>query len=154
MLVRRLVQPRAVQVARTKGQGLIRTRASVLSRCPHSPSPQARKLFCMAGEIRMFSTMTSSPPGAGLAHSSNTGTSGFVKHHIKLDGGKQITYEAFEGSMEKPLIDKREYKLIRLENGLEALLIHDPEADKASAAMDVRVGHVSDPEGLDGLAHF
>ena len=154
MLVRRLVQPRAVQVARTKGQGLIRTRASVLSRCPHSPSPQARKLFCMAGEIRMFSTMTSSPPGAGLARSSNTGTSGFVKHHIKLDGGKQITYEAFEGSMEKPLIDKREYKLIRLENGLEALLIHDPEADKASAAMDVRVGHLSDPEGLYGMAHF
>jgi len=41
-----------------------------------------------------------------------------------------------------------------LENGLEALVISDPKADKASAAMDVKVGHLSDPEDLQGLAHF
>jgi predicted Zn-dependent peptidase len=41
-----------------------------------------------------------------------------------------------------------------LENGLEALVISDPKCDKASAAMDVKVGHLSDPEDLQGLAHF
>lgn len=34
------------------------------------------------------------------------------------------------------------------------LLISDAECDKAAAAMDVRVGHLSDPPYLPGLAHF
>lgn len=37
---------------------------------------------------------------------------------------------------------------------MEVLLIHDPLTDKAAAAMDVRVGHLNDPEDLQGLAHF
>lgn len=37
---------------------------------------------------------------------------------------------------------------------MEVLLISDPTTDKASASMDVRVGHLSDPEDLQGLAHF
>jgi len=41
-----------------------------------------------------------------------------------------------------------------LENGLEALLIRDDKADKASGALDVKVGHLADPEDLQGLAHF
>jgi hypothetical protein len=36
-------------------------------------------------------------------------------------------------------------RLVRLANGLEALVISDPEADKAAAALTVRVGHLSDP---------
>lgn len=55
---------------------------------------------------------------------------------------------------EKPLLDNREYKVIQLKNGLEALLVHDPETDKSSAALDVNVGSFSDPEDLNGLAHF
>lgn len=41
-----------------------------------------------------------------------------------------------------------------LENGLEAMIVSDPKTDKAAAAMDVKVGHLSDPEDLPGLAHF
>lgn len=37
---------------------------------------------------------------------------------------------------------------------MEVLLIHDATTDKSSAAMDVRVGHLNDPEDLQGLAHF
>lgn len=48
----------------------------------------------------------------------------------------------------------RANSLIMLENGMECLLISDPTTDKASAAMDVAVGHLSDPEDLQGLAHF
>ncbi|KAH7661783.1 insulysin protein [Dioscorea alata] len=54
----------------------------------------------------------------------------------------------------KPRKDKREYRRIVLPNSLEVLLISDPETDKAAAAMNVSVGYFSDPEGLEGLAHF
>ena len=37
-----------------------------------------------------------------------------------------------------PAVDRFAYRLIVLENGLQALLIHDPNADKAAAACDVR----------------
>ncbi|CAB4420535.1 unnamed protein product [Rhizophagus irregularis] len=50
--------------------------------------------------------------------------------------------------------DDRSYKLIRLSNELEALLIHDANTDKSSASLDVNVGYFCDPESLSGLAHF
>ncbi|GAA0575442.1 insulinase family protein [Halomonas salifodinae] len=50
--------------------------------------------------------------------------------------------------------DVREYRLLSLDNGLTALLVHDPEADKAAASMNVSVGSADDPEDLAGLAHF
>jgi len=50
--------------------------------------------------------------------------------------------------------DDRLYSVIELPNKLTCLLISDPTTDKASAAMDVRVGHLSDPEEAPGLAHF
>ena len=34
------------------------------------------------------------------------------------------------------------------------LLVSDPSTDKAAAAMDVHIGHMSDPPNLPGLAHF
>ncbi|KAK2595763.1 metalloprotease [Conoideocrella luteorostrata] len=55
--------------------------------------------------------------------------------------------------LEKPDLDNRQYRVVRLENDLEALLVCDPETDKASAAMDVNVGNFSDEEGMPGLAH-
>lgn len=36
--------------------------------------------------------------------------------------------------------DDRKYRAIRLENGFQALLIHDATTDKAAAALDVHVG--------------
>ncbi|WP_355659487.1 insulinase family protein [Halomonas salifodinae] len=50
--------------------------------------------------------------------------------------------------------DIRDYRLLTLDNGLTALLVHDPEADKAAASMNVSVGSADDPEDLAGLAHF
>ncbi|CAI9099928.1 OLC1v1036825C1 [Oldenlandia corymbosa var. corymbosa] len=54
----------------------------------------------------------------------------------------------------KPRNDKREYRRIVLDNALQVLLISDPETDKCAASMGVGVGAFSDPEGLEGLAHF
>ena len=50
--------------------------------------------------------------------------------------------------------DDRCYKIITLPNQLTALLISDNTTDKASAALDVRIGHLSDPNNAPGLAHF
>ncbi|GLT96012.1 hypothetical protein SLE2022_136620 [Rubroshorea leprosula] len=54
----------------------------------------------------------------------------------------------------KPRTDNRQYQRIVLKNSLQVLLISDPETDKCAAAMDVGVGSFSDPDGLEGLAHF
>ncbi|KAL3755301.1 hypothetical protein ACJRO7_002364 [Eucalyptus globulus] len=54
----------------------------------------------------------------------------------------------------KPRSDKREYRRVVLRNALEVLLISDPDTDKCAASMDVSVGSFSDPDGLEGLAHF
>lgn len=55
--------------------------------------------------------------------------------------------------LERPALDDRSYRIITLSNQLEAILIHDPETDKASAALDVNVGSFSDWEDLPGIAH-
>lgn len=75
----------------------------------------------------------------------------------------------------KPIVkseqDDREYRIIQLENGLRATLVHDGKADKAAASLDVAVGHLYDPvcftrshvyalskryfqADMPGLAHF
>jgi len=56
-------------------------------------------------------------------------------------------------SLETPSLDNRKYKVIRLPNQLEVLLVHDADTDKASAAMDVNVGNFSDDASMPGLAH-
>ncbi|PMR76290.1 peptidase M16 [Billgrantia endophytica] len=50
--------------------------------------------------------------------------------------------------------DARDYRVLTLDNGLTALLVSDPEADRAAASMNVGVGSAQDPEDLAGLAHF
>nr|POE87489.1 a-factor-processing enzyme [Quercus suber] len=61
--------------------------------------------------------------------------------------------ERLADALEKPLLDDRSYRVIKLPNQLEALLIHDPDTDKASAAMDVNVGSFSDGDDMPGIAH-
>ena len=48
----------------------------------------------------------------------------------------------------------RDYRAIELPNGLRALLIHDPDTDKAAASLDVKVGSGNDPLARQGMAHF
>ncbi|RCH79537.1 Insulinase (Peptidase M16), partial [Rhizopus stolonifer] len=64
-------------------------------------------------------------------------------------------YWTFVRSLEKSDNDDRSYRLIKLaSNDLQVLLVHDKDTDKSSAALDVHVGHISDPADLQGLAHF
>jgi insulysin len=52
----------------------------------------------------------------------------------------------FTKPLQKSDNDDRDYRLIRIaSNDLQVLLIRDKDTDKASAALDVHVGHLSDP---------
>ena len=61
--------------------------------------------------------------------------------------------ERLADHLEKPELDDRSYRVVKLPNKLEALLVHDPDTDKASAALSVEVGSYSDPEDMPGMAH-
>ncbi|TFK92329.1 hypothetical protein K466DRAFT_582051, partial [Polyporus arcularius HHB13444] len=63
-------------------------------------------------------------------------------------------YDVFTKPIQKSPQDDREYRLIRLGNGLQAMLVHHAKADKAAASLDVAVGHLYDPDDMPGLAHF
>ncbi|ORZ23957.1 Metalloenzyme, LuxS/M16 peptidase-like protein [Absidia repens] len=64
-------------------------------------------------------------------------------------------YWIYAQPLEKSDNDDRDYRLIKLaNNSLQVLLVHDKDTDKSSAALDVHVGHLSDPVELQGLAHF
>ncbi|KAH8587197.1 Metalloenzyme, LuxS/M16 peptidase-like protein [Bisporella sp. PMI_857] len=55
--------------------------------------------------------------------------------------------------LEIPSVDTRKYRVIRLPNQLEVLLVHDADTDMASAAMGVNVGCFSDELDMPGVAH-
>ena len=50
--------------------------------------------------------------------------------------------------------DDKAYRYVELDNGLRALLISDPDTEKAAASLDVYVGSASNPADRGGLAHF
>ena len=58
-----------------------------------------------------------------------------------------VTAEAVKG-------DKRVTKTFSLKNGLDILLISDPDVHRSAAALSVGVGHLHDPVEKQGLAHY
>lgn len=61
-------------------------------------------------------------------------------------GNQQIPpYEVYSKHIIRSERDERDYRVIRLRNGLQAMLVHDLKADKAAASLDVAVGHLYDP---------
>ena len=57
-----------------------------------------------------------------------------------------------DADIERPAVDRRRYRLVRLANGVEALLVSDGDADEAGAALSVKAGSFDDTRL--GLAHF
>eukprot|EP01061_Rhynchopus_euleeides_P036717 TRINITY_DN619_c0_g2_i1.p1 TRINITY_DN619_c0_g2~~TRINITY_DN619_c0_g2_i1.p1 ORF type:complete len:1061 (+),score=393.50 TRINITY_DN619_c0_g2_i1:107-3289(+) len=59
--------------------------------------------------------------------------------------------------LEIPSIDVqsgRSYKHATLKNGLQVLVISDPNTSRGAASMDCKVGKINDPDEVPGLAHF
>ena len=64
------------------------------------------------------------------------------------------TTRILQETFAKPQTDSKNYRLIELASGVRCLLVQDPRAEKCAAALDVHVGHMSDPVDRPGLAHF
>jgi len=84
-------------------------------------------------------------PAASAAQPSSSGAS--------IEATERGT-AVFGGAVAASPADPRDFRALRLANGLEVLLVFDPLADGAAAALDVHVGHYSDPPAFPGLAHF
>ena len=54
-------------------------------------------------------------------------------------------YAVFTKPIEASLNDDRSYRMIRLPNEMEILLVHDANTDKSAACLDVHVGNLTDP---------
>ncbi|KAI0062244.1 hypothetical protein BV25DRAFT_1804109 [Artomyces pyxidatus] len=72
----------------------------------------------------------------------------------RVESPNAPAYWTYTKPIQKSEQDDREYRVIRLDNGLQAVLVHDAKADKAAASLDVAVGHLDDPDDMPGLAHF
>lgn len=59
-----------------------------------------------------------------------------------------------EPSLKQSPNDVKKYQTLTLENGLRVLLIENATSNKAAAALAVNVGHFSDPNHRQGMAHF
>lgn len=68
----------------------------------------------------------------------------------------KYTILADNDNIERPILDDRSYRFIKLNNNdLHVLLINDPSTDKSAAALDVNVGSFADKKyNVSGLAHF
>ncbi|KAJ1917679.1 metalloprotease [Tieghemiomyces parasiticus] len=73
-----------------------------------------------------------------------------------LSGDATLPYYVYQTPLDQSFSDDCAYRLIRLPNQLEALIVQaqPDEAVKSSAALVVQVGDCADPPGLPGLAHF
>jgi insulysin len=75
-----------------------------------------------------------------------------------LSAQSGLNYEFIEDKagllVATPDLAKRQIRKIRLENGLEALLISDPLTHESGAALSVAVGSWDDPKDRPGMAHF
>ncbi|PWY88039.1 LuxS/MPP-like metallohydrolase [Aspergillus sclerotioniger CBS 115572] len=103
---------------------------------PRFPSAHGRR---SSPAVRSSHAFVSLSPTTRASFSSSTAIMGSI--------------ERIAESLEKPELDDRSYRVIRLPNRLEALLVHDPDTDKASAAVNVNVGNFSDADDMPGMAH-
>lgn len=129
----------------------------------------AHRFFASSAQYptRLASHLTQSSIMRGMDFNANTTLEEDTKNWKSVPAkGNMPVYHVYDAPIQKSPADDREYRVVRLENGLEAVLIHDAKTDKAAASLDVAVGHLSDPvsnhsikstmlhEGFLGRANF
>lgn len=77
---------------------------------------------------------------------------------MSIPSKTEINTDSAHSSAAQPIIisqnDLRSYRALTLDNQLSIILVSDPKADKAAAAMNVAIGSGQDPDNFAGLAHF
>ena len=75
-------------------------------------------------------------------------------HWIRVEKSGAIPYRVYTKHIVKSEGDEREYRIIQLDNGLWATLVHDGKADKSAASLNVAVGHLYDPVCSTTILHL
>ena len=71
-----------------------------------------------------------------------------------VGGGNTTSNDSNVTTIIAPQNDHSSYKVLVLPNQLRVVLVSDPNATEAAAAIDVNAGSFNNPAGVDGLAHF
>ena len=101
--------------------------------------------FTRSSAVPSLRKSLSSPPPLPLKRAISTTV---ARLYATMPPVRRVT-EALQTSS----LDDRSYRVIELPNKLEALLVHDPKTDKASASVNVNVGSFSDADDMPGMAH-
>ena len=78
----------------------------------------------------------------------------FIVQGADKDVGEGNTTSDDSNTIIAPQNDHSSYKVLVLPNQLRVVLVSDPNATEAAAAIDVNAGSFNNPAGVDGLAHF
>ena len=73
---------------------------------------------------------------------------------LLLLAAPSLVAETTIGRIERSSTDTRDYRAFVLDNGLTAMVVSDPDANHAAAALNLRVGGGNDPKDRNGMAHF
>uniref|UniRef100_A0A182J3K6 Insulin-degrading enzyme n=1 Tax=Anopheles atroparvus TaxID=41427 RepID=A0A182J3K6_ANOAO len=76
--------------------------------------------------------------------------------NVSTTSSQSTNNTSFErtNTITKSAQDSREYRGLKLSNGMKIMLVSDPTTDRSAAALSVAVGHLCDPKELPGLAHL
>ena len=75
----------------------------------------------------------------------------FVALWAPLQVRAETGWQPIQETIRKSDKDNRQYRAIRLDNGMVVLLVSDPQAVKSLSALVVPVGSLEDPEAYRGL---
>ncbi|HEY7866145.1 MAG TPA: insulinase family protein [Psychromonas sp.] len=78
----------------------------------------------------------------------------FLSFSSLLSAEAASSVEILETAIIKSPNDAREYRVIRLTNQLEVLLVSDPDLENSAASLSVPIGSMHNPDQQLGLAHY
>lgn len=77
----------------------------------------------------------------------------FLYFFIKLNSNKSIILLENK-DMIKPIIDTKQYRVIKLYNNLEVTLISDQESEVCGASMGIGLGYLNEDNDIEGFTHL
>lgn len=130
-----------------------------------SPSPHAQQEPAI-GDTQSFLEQTSTKEAESIYDSPLFLETQWPGYSVKKSEKEEVSKEIegltkvviVEDKSKTPVLtsslqDRKTLK-IRLENGLEAYIISDPQSNQSAAALSVQSGSWQDPEEFPGMAHF
>jgi secreted Zn-dependent insulinase-like peptidase len=78
----------------------------------------------------------------------------FFKQEATGSAEYQLSKTSKGSLIEVSSLDKKKYDILTLPNGLNVILVSDPDAQQSAAVMQVAAGSLHEPDEFPGLAHY